>query len=50
MKNCGVNSPKLIRLKVLINLHLAEQITNASTEFAIDKCNRLFTFNIYEKC
>ncbi len=34
------------KLKVLIILHLAEQITNGSTGFATDKCNRFITFNI----
>ncbi len=33
-------------LRVLIILHLAEQITNGSTGFATDKCNRFITFNI----
>ncbi len=33
-------------LKVLIILHLAEQITNGSTGFATDKCNRFITFNM----
>ncbi len=31
---------------MLIILHLAEQITNGSTGFATDKCNRFITFNI----
>ncbi len=36
----------LLILKVLIILHLTEQITNASTGFATDKCNRFITFNM----
>ena len=36
----------LYYMKVLIILHLSEQITNAFTGFAIDKCKRLFTFHI----
>ncbi len=39
-------SKALLILKVLIILHLAEQITNGSTGFATEKCNRFFTFNI----
>ncbi len=48
MVNVAFRKAELIILKVLIILHLAEQITNGSTGFATDKCNRFITFNIYK--